>query len=355
MRQADEPLVAHRPPRPPKPVKGRAAKNQKAGPRERIQLIHGCAPGDIVCLTALPRDIMAADPNRYEIHVATHCPELWANNPHIASYQEHPIADARQIPLNYGSPMVYINNVKLHFVTAFHRNFGELEQMHVPCTLPKGDLHLSKKEATERPIDERYWVMFPGGKNDFTTKIWSSKRWQQVVDLLGDRGIKIVQCGASSSFHINPKLENVINKVGKTGLRGALQLMAHADGILTPISFPMHVAAALDKPCVAVAGGREHWWWEAYINAPGIKTFGPHCDPVKVPHRYLHTQDQLPCCMGRGCWKNKTVSDKDKSVCNMPIDDDHGQTIPTCLKMITVSQVVDSVMSYYEDGTIAAL
>jgi ADP-heptose:LPS heptosyltransferase len=250
--------------------------------------------------------------------------------------------------------MVYINNVKLHFITAFHRNFGELEQVHVPCTQAKGDLYLSEKERHERPVTDRYWVMFPGGKNDFTTKVWSAHRWQQVVDLLGDRGIKVVQCGASSSFHNNPQLENVINRVGKTNLRGALQLMAHADGILTPISFPMHVAAALEKPCVTVAGGREHWWWEAYVNTPGIQTFGPNCSPVKVPHKYLHTQDQLPCCMGRGCWKNKIAHKTDKSLCKMPIDD-FGQTIPTCLKMITVSQVVDAVMSYYEDGTIPPL
>lgn len=322
--------------------------------RERIQLLHGCAPGDIVCMTSLPRDIMLADPHRYEIHVATHCPELWANNPYIASYQHHAIPDARPIQLNYGSPMIYINNVKLHFITAFHRNFEELEQMGVPCRYPKGDLYLSAKEEQERPFAERYWVIFTGGKNDFTTKLWSRARWQQLVDALNARGIRVVQCGAVSPLHINAPMQNTINLIGKTNLRDVLQLIHHADGVICPITFPMHVAAALEKPCVVIAGGREHWWWEAYINSD-VKTFGPDAAPVKVPHKFLHTQDLLPCCDNRGCWKNKIDAGTDKSVCYAPIDDDYGQIIPTCLGMISVEQVLDAVESYYGDGTIPKL
>jgi len=326
------------------------------GQRERVQLTHAMSPGDIVCLTSLPRDIMAAHPDRYEIHVTTRWPSLWANNPRIASYSEYPVVNARPIHLDYASPMIYINNVKLHFITAFHRNFTELEQISVPCTQPKGDLYLSEEEKDNRLVDSRYWVLFAGGKLDFTTKLWSDKRWQQLVDSLAAIGITVVQAGTRSGFHSNPTLENVIDLVGKTNLRESLQLIAQADGVISAVSFPMHAAAALDKPCVVIAGGREHWWWEAYANVDGINTFGDACSPVKVPHRYLHTQDQLSCCMGEGCWKDKVVQTKQGStVCSKPVDDDFGQIIPTCLKMITVDHVIEAVTSYYADKTIEPL
>lgn len=320
--------------------------------KEPIQLLHGCAPGDIVCLTSLPRDIMRAHPDRYEIHVATHCPALWANNPYVKSYQQTPLSGIRAIELDYTAPMLYMDQVKKHFITAFHRNFEDLEYVTVPCTEPKGDLHLSDEEKTQKLVDGRYWVLFAGGKFDMPAKVWSAARWQQVVDQLTAQGIQVVQSGAIGDGFTNPKLENVIDRVGVDGLRATLQLIYHAEGVLTPISFPMHVAAALDKPCVVVAGGREHVWWESYNNFSDQQTFGAQASQVKVPHRFLHTIDKLPCCLGKGCWKSKVQAEDGKSVCQQPVDDGHGQLIPGCLNMITVEQVVEAVLSYYTDGTL---
>jgi hypothetical protein len=109
---------------------------------------------------------------------------------------------------------------------------------------------------------------------------------------------------------------------------------------------------------VVLAGGREHWWWEAYVNVTGVENFGAYSQPVKVPHRFLHTQGLLDCCLDRGCWKNKilhTQKDKHRSYCKQPVDDDYGQTVPKCMKMITVDHAVEAVMSYYADGTLPAI
>jgi hypothetical protein len=322
---------------------------------EAIQLLHGCAPGDIVCITALVRDIMLENPHRYELHVATHFPAIWENNPYIASYQLYPRKDIRSVQMNYGSPMVYIDNVRLHFITAFHRNFYELEGMHVPCRYPKGDLHLSIEELTIRPENDPYWLVFPGWKSDFTAKAWSVAYWQQVVDGLNARGLKVIQCGAMAMDHHNPRLKGVIDLVGKTNMRQIIQLIAHAEGVVCHVSLPMHVAAAFDKPCIVTAGRREQYWWESYDNFEDIKTFGPAAAPVKVPHKYLYPVGDLPCHMGHGCWRNKIEVGGDDSVCTAPIDDGFGQIIPTCLQMVSSAQVLEAIDGYYKDGICAAL
>jgi hypothetical protein len=118
----------------------------------------------------------------------------------------------------------------------------------------------------------------------------------------------------------------------------------------------MHVAAAFDKPCVVIAGGREEPWWEAYVD--DYAAFGPKAAPVTVPHRYLHTLGLLECCKLKGCWKRKVIKTADtdpKHLCKLISPTMSGQVIPECMNMITVDHVVEAVMSYYEDGTLPAI
>jgi len=322
---------------------------------EQICITLGCAPGDITCLTALPRDIMLTYPDKYEIHVSTHCLSLWDHNPHIAGQHRRVPNGMREIRVNYGRYISQANKNKMHFVTAFHREFARRGGCDVPCLLSKGDLHLPPEKLANSPVDGRYWIVVPGHKADFTTKGWSAYRYQQVVDKLAAQGLRFVQCGSKNGNNTNPQLHGVADLVGETNLRDLLWLIHHADGVICPITCFMHMAACLDKPCVVVAGGREHWWWEAYVNVQDIETFGPYAQPVTVPHRYLHTQGLLDCCQARGCWKNKvlhTQNDKNRSYCKQPTDDGYGQTIPECMRMITVDHVTEAVMSYYNDGTL---
>ena len=110
----------------------------------------------------------------------------------------------------------------------------------------------------------------------------------------------------------------------------------------------MHVAAALDKPCVVLAGGREPKWWEAYLNAE-TSYFGRQCASVQVPHRYLDTIGRLPCCEKFGCWKTHVTAaetTRPEACCVDPVNDGFGQTIPHCLKLIIAEDVVAAVLSY---------
>ena len=92
--------------------------------------------------------------------------------------------------------------------------------------------------------------------------------------------------------------------------------MYHSSGVLTPVSFPMHLSTMQvkkdrclkNRPCIVIAGGREPSTWEQYTN-----------------HHYIHRCGMLPCCDNGGCWKSRTYKvgdgdeEKDKSLCFFPI------------------------------------
>ncbi|MGL4460555.1 MAG: glycosyltransferase family 9 protein, partial [Planctomycetia bacterium] len=189
---------------------------------------------------------------------------------------------------------------------------------------------------------EPFWLMNAGRKNDFTCKAWPAESYQAVVDALAGK-IQFVQIGAAEHHH--PPLAGVFDLRGKTDHRQLVRLMYHAAGVVTGVSYPMHLCAATPtadparplRPCVVVAGGREPAHWEQY---PG--------------HQFLHTIGQLPCCAAGGCWKARATplkdgSHHDDSLCERPVDGH-----PACMRLIRPEDVVRAIERFLEmDGATA--
>ena len=313
---------------------------------EPILLTHWRSPGDIACLTACVRDLALGYPGRYEIHVSGSCESLWKFNPHVTKFWgATPPPDIPMHRLCYLDCLRQSDHCQRHFLTAFHHDLSSKLGLPVPVLYPKGDLHLSPQQRRHRPIEEPYWYLVAGGKTRITTKLWSTARFQQVADLLCRHGVSVVQGGAHFRGHQHPGLRGVVDVVGKTSLRDVLWFVYHAEGVICPVTFQMHVAAAFDKPCVVIAGGREPWWWEAYMDSP--RHFGPECASVAMPHRYLTGSPN--CCHRPGCWAihadPATASSREPS-CVRPVNDGSGQILPACLSTISVEMVVDAVLAY---------
>lgn len=319
----------------------------------RLILIHKRAPGDTVVMTGLVRDIAIARPGEFEIAVDTHAPEMWENNPYIVPRKE---LEARgrveHIKLTYGKGLRDQNHETVHFLSYFHRDFEVQTRARVPLTLPYPDLHLSEEEKARRIVEGRYWVFLSGGKSDFTAKVWGATAWRETIQHLTALGIPCVQIGGSHKTHWHPEIPGALNLVGRTGTRDWLRLIYQADGVICGVTGAMHIAAALQRPCVVLAGGREAWWWEAYVRENRGLGGTEVAQKLTAPHRFLHTIGLLDCCQTHGCWKNKVVPlNGDPSVCKYPIVTP-GQAVPKCLDMITPAHVVEAVMSYYEDKTL---
>jgi ADP-heptose:LPS heptosyltransferase/GT2 family glycosyltransferase len=320
---------------------------------EKIILRHQRALGDIVVMTALARDLEKSYPGRFHINVDTTFRDVWLNNPYVKPMPDK--KNARIVNLTYGAYIKKAATEHTHFISSFHKDFEKQTNIKVSLLQPHPDLHLNEEEQ-ESLIEGRYWVIVAGGKNDFTTKHWIYDRCQKVVDSLRPFGIKFVQVGGKGSHptHAHPKLNNVLDMVGKTDIRQMMRLINSADGVICTITSAMHIAAAFGKPCVVTGAGREEWWWEAYHQR------NPALVPVQnllpVSHRYLHTIGKLDCCAKKGCWKNKVQrAEGDRSFCSYPVQAEKGQMVPLCMDMITVEKVVGSVLSYYLDGTLPLL
>ncbi len=314
---------------------------------EPILLTHWRSPGDIVCMTACVRDLALTYPGRYEIHVSGSCASLWQDNPHVTKFWgATPPQNMPMYRLSYLDCLRQSHQRQLHFLTAFHHDLSEKLGVPVPVRFPRGDLHLSPQQRRQRPVEEPYWYLVAGGKTQITTKLWSTERFQTVVDCLRQQDVRVVQGGATHPGHLHPPLHGVRNMIGKTSLRDVLWLVYHAEGVICPVTYSMHVAAALEKPCVVIAGGREPWWWEAYVNAPE-RHFGEDCVPIKTPHKYLTGSDVCP--RGMGCWTVHTApspANSKETLCDQIVHDDSGQTIPLCLASITPAMVVEAVFEY---------
>lgn len=306
------------------------------------------APGDTLVLTALVRDLKLTYGDDIEIGIRCSYPDLWKNNPYIAKTEP---AGAKLVRLSEG---YYIRQsragVRQHYITAFFRDFTDKTGVVVHPTLPHGDLHLSEYEKQYPIVRGKYWVIVPGGKTDATVKVWPTSSYQEVVRLGAERNWHFLQEGAAKPRHFHPPLSGALSLVGRTTIRDLILNIYHSQGLVCGITLPMHIAAALQKPCVVLAGGREEPWWEHYANEIDGQ-FGPRCSSVTVPHRFLNTFGQLDCCETRGCWRQRVVKLHDgdmayeKSLCQYPVVVP-GEPTAKCMSMITPQQVVDAIDSY---------
>ena len=321
---------------------------------QTLLLQHQFALGDTVLLTALVRDIALTYPGRFDMVVDCAFRDVFDHNPYAQALRtadqiRHAV---RRLPIRYRDGIKAAGHgEKVHMLSWYHRNFSE--QMHLPLqpTLPKGDLRLVGDE--NRPLlPGRYWVLVDGGKTDCTTKWWRPERYQQLADALHAAGIVVVQAGVMHKANYHTPLNHVLSMVGRTPTsRQFIQLIAHAEGVICPITAAMHIAACFDKPCVVIAGGREEPWWEGYTRQyPGA--FGTSCPPVVTEHRFLHTLGQLSCCNIKGCWKHRVEALNDRQLwdapdkrCHQPVTTEQG-TAARCLDLITVDQVMAAVSSY---------
>jgi len=309
------------------------------------------SPGDIVMLTAAVRDLHRAHPGEFLTDVRTSCPDLWDHNPYLTPLDEEG-RDVQIVDCHY--PLIdQCNTTPCHFLHGFPAYLNDALGLRIRVTDFKGDIHMGDDErawfaevtngAHGRP--EPFWLLVSGGKLDYTIKWWDHDRYQQVVDRFRGR-IQFVQVGEADHYH--PPLEGVVDLRGQTTLRQLVRLVYHAQGVISPVSLLMHLAAPVEtppgvpksRPCVVIAGGREPPHFTAY----------PH-------HQYLHTVGALKCCESGGCWKSRTfpIGDGDYKDGPDELCVDVVGRLPRCMHMITADEVARRIEMYFDGGAIEYL
>lgn len=364
----------------------------------KIVFAHGRAPGDVLMMTCGIRDFKGLFPD-IAVNVETKFGELWDNNPHLDRTIKRGDPGVEYYRVGYPSiqgsshgiitfSMAFLLDMIAHadaveplgisigeLCSSFQggRTFGgDSEEEKPPADVEAkvaawrkrfekftsayyrqyGDLHLTDEEKRNNLVREvygvdKYWVIAPGGKRDCTCKIWDWRKFQKVVDYF-DGALKFVVIGRSD--HLIDPLRNVISLVDKTptNLRPLVPLMYHAEGCVSGISFPMHLAAAMPpkpglgreksrKPCVAIFGGREPWTFAGYST-----------------HQILHNCGVMSCSDSGGCWQSRVSpltkdAEKNNRLCHAPETVDDRQ-VPRCMVHITPDDIIRAIERYYEGG-----
>jgi len=246
----------------------------------------------------------------------------------------------KDIRMHY--PAVHDSNTRgIHFMQGWCEFLGKALGVNVPLLTNKPCLFF---KDTAPPIGD-YWVVCSGGKRDFTNKLWGHGNYQEVIHRLAGR-VKFVQVGGAkpvipwaketkgSQEDFHAPLDATENMIGKTTLRELFDVVRGSRGVLCGVSLLMHVAAALDKPAIVIAGGREPVAWNAY--------------PLQ---QYLHTVGMLQCPdlqgkQGGACWRYRVrpLNDGmmyDENTCVRPAGE-----IPECMQLIRPAMVAELILNY---------
>lgn len=115
----------------------------------------------------------------------------------------------------------------------------------------------------------KFWIVCAGEGSAYTRlKNWSLEKWAEVCSsMVRDHGLHLIFVGTPAEHESTAAIRAQMGEfAGKTldmtatpdGLDMLVGLTAHAEGYLGKDTGPMHIAAALGKPVVAVFGGG-HW------------------------------------------------------------------------------------------------
>lgn len=292
-------------------------------------LISGQSPGDLLMLTIAVRDLHLAYPKKYKTDIRCPAYEIWENNPYITKLDEKD-PDVKIIKMGY--PLIHDSGWSgLHFSDGYRMFLEEQLGINIPRTGMRADIHLSDDEkkwtnqvAVTFDYPGKFWILDAGHKVDYDLKGYPAEKWQEVINLLKDK-IQLIQIGLIHEDHVHPELDGIWSLVGKTDLRQLIRLHYWCEGVISCVSLPMVLAAAFQKPCVVLAGGREGPRWQYYPN-----------------HRFLNMHGTMKCCGWDGCWKSKFKDCVDKA-----------GGVPRCFQLITPKMIADAVLMYYNGGLLS--
>lgn len=122
------------------------------------------------------------------------------------------------------------------------------------CDIPDIDFPLQIPDRVSLPVPGDYAVLVPSAR--WKTKRWPAERFGELASLLPFKSVVI---GAAADIELaNRVVEhsggNAVSLTGKTGLKDLTGIIKNARFMVSNDSGPMHIAAALSVPVVAIFG-----------------------------------------------------------------------------------------------------
>lgn len=240
-------------------------------------------------------------------------------------------ADGREFAPAFLTQPVVVDPTIRH---AVDRNLEIARALNLPISAVRFPLGLRNAEfARARELlaevgagDASFIAAIPGAR--WKTKLWPAQRWATVIDELERKqNVRCVLLGAPADLPFVREIEAYLysrpaSLVGRTSLRELAALLAISDRVLCHDSGPMHIAAALGKPIVAIFGPTDPLRCGPYYERAGAApraNAGPanlpssrrwairEFTPPETAARIL--SGNVPCspCYRRECWHHSCM------------------------------------------------
>lgn len=264
----------------------------KKTPPKNLVLYNEWGIGDELLLSAVAREIARAHPE---------C-GVWIRSRHGFRFPKHvrtgeAPADARAVETIYQNPTMY--GPERHAPFPGHLVQQMLDKVFVDTGL------LVKAEDVRPALDGPRHVrptkprvlLHSKGNPRLPSKEWGVERWAKLCEILGGKGVEIVQVGAADE----PLLPRVQDRRGTPV--GELQaLVADSNLVVCLVGFLMHLASAVGTPAVVIYGGREHPAIDGYPDQVHLSSGALDCRG-----RWgCHLAPELSCPHGMRCMEGLT-------------------------------------------------
>lgn len=195
---------------------------------------------------------------------------------------------------------------KLHTV---EQNMTALAPLGISAAGAKASMHFSAADQQKvqevlahQQVNTPYVVVQPTSRWEF--KCWDDEKVAQLIDALAADGRTVVLTAAPDKKELSmieriqslSQSDNVVSLAGQFSLPQLAALIAGAQLFIGVDSAPMHMAAALDTPCLALFGPTKLQFWRPWGDNNRViwaGDYGPLPDPdsidTKTNQRYLST------------------------------------------------------------------
>ena len=180
--------------------------------------------------------------------------------------------------------------------------FGVSPEFFIPIRQSHRDRVLTFLTENEVTFDKPLILLHPGTR--WKTKMWVEENWAAFGDrLLKETGAQVVFTGSIDDVSLIERITGqmrfaAINTAGRWCLNELAFLQKQADVVIIPDSGPMHLAAAMGTPVVALFGPTDP------------KLTGPYGEGHRV---IMKTTECQPCfkrtCAAHKCMKEITVQE----------------------------------------------
>jgi hypothetical protein len=273
--------------------------------REELILEQDGSLEDEITFTVVPREIYRAHRGRYNITIVTSRPLLWRGNKFISSIvTSHPSAikiptPDKYLETNQKHKNTHILQLQLRIVEEHVKDIGKLT-----LTEFRPHLRLELQHAVDNPELDRssdhtpYWIVHTDLAERHDISGWDPARWFNAVTHLrnGKYDLDFLQVSSSSTLpYVHVKGAANLRELG---LDTVLWLVQHAHGIITTDYVFPHIAAALGRPCIVLAGNSRATEARGYTDEVMSEWFKDKDKAYLELVSTLMPQDYL---IGKGC------------------------------------------------------